>query len=314
MLSKDLILTNRNVLDPRFNGLSIKLVERTPTPGAWNIAQIGFSFITAMSVQARQNCNQQLHIYSYNEREFPGPNPEPLYINMATRSSFGVQSPDFVRCNVLWTMKSLPMILFYTKKLYGLHFQLLRNGNVIYDGTVSGEGGPVLSGNQSENSGQVATQKRQPLDSQSSLTTLLTIPGSDNAVYQIRINFQGEVISQSGYFGTILTYLLELGQSDADTGISSQKFTSAEMPNLGLWVYAWENLDKQVTLRFRNSDLIGALQAIVSKSVGEADYRESTWQLFGDGNMLAVGCITAPTTSKVWCDNMNGAVPAPVAT
>ena len=76
-----------------------------PRPGTYTPEQIGLGFISALKTQAMFDCDQPMDILTWTYRDFPFPSINKLDISF---TSAGADSgPDNVRCNVLWTIKTL---------------------------------------------------------------------------------------------------------------------------------------------------------------------------------------------------------------
>ena len=118
----------------------------------------------------------------------------------------------------------------------------------------------------------------------------------------MRIRLTGNTLQKPGMFSVIIDWLFGLGLEDSIRKVDEE--ASRQDPALPVWVFA-----KQVPspwLILQVSHVLAILEAIARRCVSMNSYRELRFEFFGDGNLVAKGCVTRPNVGRLWCAGLYG--------
>ena len=284
-------------LNNRFHDFSFVYVpfraRRFPTN------EVALGLINAMKVQAIQDCEQHMTSYTFTDSEY-GDSEIRIRINAAQ----GVSQAQLVRCSILYAIKTLAIGQLTRERLYGATFIESYLGQPLYTGVFDNKSDdPSLeqSSNSSADPSETVKQERRALstlvlDATNSTNTLLSIPGSNDVEYQIEFDFRGDRIPKIGIFSAILELMMTLAERNSDDSIQNiSQATSVD----SIWIFV--TLDARSRFPLQVFELLAILESVARYAVVKKRYQEMTFKFFVNGGIVAEGCLTAPISSRMWC-------------
>ncbi|MCJ1456129.1 hypothetical protein MMC28_006488 [Mycoblastus sanguinarius] len=180
-------------------------------------------------------------------------------------------------------------------------FRVKHQRQTIYQGIVTRRAN-TISGTQNTtaNTNQTSISKKRDLNIlETNITsTAFNLPAS-NAEYTITIQHLGRNVARSKIFSTVLSFLLYLSQLDAVAQYSSLTF---DVPGSGANIYIIEDPAREQVLQVFLA--VNLLEAIARNAVHTNIFQESMFKLLANGQVIASGCLTAPTRGLAWCLGM----------
>ena len=158
--------------------------------------------------------------------------------------------------------------------------------------------------NSSAGASEIITQKKrapsiQSLDVKNSTTTLLTIPGSNDVEYKIDFKFFRTPVPKTSIFSAVMEFMMTLAQRDHYDLIRN---ACQATPTDSSWIFVMHQTESNIPLRA--FELLGILEALARNAVIRRLYRETRFDFFVNGKFVAGGCVTRPTSSSAWCQDV----------
>ena len=284
-------------LNNRFHDFSFVYVPFRARRSLTN--EVALDLINAMKVQAIQDCEQHMTSYIFTDSEY-GDSEIRIRINAAQ----GALQAQLVRCSILYAIKTLAISQLTRERLYGATFIESYRGQPLYTGVLDNKSDdPSLerSSNSSADSSETVKQERRALrtlvlDATNSTTTLLSIPGSNDVEYQIEFDFRGDRIPKIGIFSAILEFMMTLAERNSDDSIQNiSQATSVD----SIWIFVTRDARSRFPLQV--FQLVAILESVARYAVVKKRYQEMTFKFFVNREIVAEGCLTAPISSRVWC-------------
>ena len=288
-------------LGNRFEGLLVTYVPFRPR--AYYSNPVALGFINAMKLQALQDCDEHMTSYIFTDTEYGDSE-----IRLQVHAVAGAPQEELIRCNILYAIKTLAIRQLNVERLYGARFAEYKRGRLLYSGVLDDRGDvPLLEqpGNVLAKPSETITREKRALSSQvsdatNSTTTILTIPGSNDNQFQIEFSFQGRIISKISIFSAILEFMMALAQRDSyDSVIADGQVTSSPGSS---WIFVRHLSQSRFPLQV--FQLLAILEAAARNAVLRRRYQEMTFDFLINGEIVARGCVTAPISSRRWCEGM----------
>ena len=285
-------------LTNRFEGISISYVPFRARAAPIN--QVALGFINAMKLQALEDCDQHITSYTYTDTEY-----ENTGIRIRINAAAAAPQGQLVRCNMLYAIKTLGLEQLNREILYGARFLESYHNQPLYSGIFDDLNDPSLekSSNSSTDPSQAIVQEKgalrtQVLDATNSTTSRLDIPGSIDVEYEVKFFASGVLIPKVDIFSTILEFMMALAQRESDDKIESASQATSTDP---AWIFVKCG---ESSFSLQVFELVAIMESIARWAVTGRHYYELSFYFYIDREIVAHGCVTAPTTAREWCQGL----------
>lgn len=267
----------------------------------FSVEQIALGFINSIKILALGDAKAILPRYFHIDNEY---DDDPVRIRMDSASS--AARGERTNANVMYALRTLPVILMNDNYLAGVNFFERYRGWPLYNGVFDNKNDPRTLQPASEpvmNASLASTQRRRSLVVRQSNdnSTTLSIPGSNPDAYEIKIFLLGREIPKKAMFAVILEFLFALGLENAGDEITRPTLVDQNLP---AWIFAMDNSES--TTPFQIFHLLGILEAIARHCVLENSYRELVFDFFAGDQYVAGGCVTKADNARAWCRGLRG--------
>ncbi|KAL8927872.1 MAG: hypothetical protein Q9172_001172 [Xanthocarpia lactea] len=274
---------------------------------------MGLFAIAALKEQALLQYDASLTDLDFMDHVHPVP---PL------RIVFRAETPNIVhakvrRSTVIWAISRLAVEMMRGRILHRLPFQVFHRSQLIYNGFVALEDNPALPASSGDGSlpaerAHLAPASMTVIPINSTNVSLKNVSVQDDHPHYglsfAFINQRGSVIWDYYIFRALIALLLQLAKLDAASSQLPVAVTSREFQ---AWVFMKEVRPLPEDYIFQQYHAVAIVEAIARYYELHGQYREMTFQLRANGQLLAEGCVTNPLPSRQWCRGMfTGAHPA----
>lgn len=255
-----------------------------------------------MKLQALEDCDQQVTSYTFTDTEY-----EDSAIRIRVSAVAGAPQARLVRCNMLYAIKMLAIEQLNKGRLYGSRFVESYRGQLLYNGVfdnVHDDPSIEKSSNSSTDPSETTVQEKrelrtQELNATNAIITGPKIPGSKDVVYEVKFENVGAVIPKIGMFSAILEFMMKLAQRRGDDTIGSLSQARSSDP---VWIFVSWDAESRFSLQM--FEVLAVLESVARWTVTRRTYRELRFRFSIDGELVAQGCLTAPVSSRSWCQGL----------
>ncbi|KAL9592397.1 MAG: hypothetical protein Q9179_006761 [Wetmoreana sp. 5 TL-2023] len=288
-----------------FSGLFLR-PQRQAGPNRFTIDALGLLAITAINKEALEDYNEPLLDYDFVDNLHPE-NPVRITMHAEIAALFSEKTK---RSTVLWTINAVAVEMMRRRYLRPLPFSVYYHDEHLYTGLVTLKNQPAALDKPTANL-SISTRASPPL---SSLTmapvspTSVTLKEPSSSVqfphYDFFFNFiqsQSSILSEFRFFETLLATSLQLAKSDP---MSAQPRISTGTREVQAWVVIREVRPPMQAYHLQQYHALAVIEMIARHCVLYHQYRELTFQLWVNGYVLAVGCVTKALQYRQWCGRM----------
>ncbi len=288
-------------LSNQFDDLSINFVGDL-LPDRFSTEQIALAFIAALGDEALQDFNGPLASLDFTD-PFRPENP----VRIALSPAVGAIPARLIRSNLMWVLRTLPIVLFESPSIWGLNFNVKYRGQNLYLGRLDNRNRPILTLDANKQTANVSSKvgrEERALSERTSKngTVSMNIPGQGNDLIDVNFHFiDSDRFVKTAIFTVILDLIFGLAPRQFSERVSS---TYISEPNLPVWIFIAYNNAPTVTQRLHMFQVVALLQAVTQIYVREQIWQEMVFHLMIGGNIVAGGCVTLPEESRKWCAGM----------
>ncbi|KAL8993390.1 MAG: hypothetical protein Q9169_006380 [Polycauliona sp. 2 TL-2023] len=290
-----------------FTGLSLRM-DGILRPNQFTIEEIGLFAIAALKEEALLEYTDPLIDYTFTDDFHPGPR---LRISLEAETEY-LLHVKVVRSTVMWAIAGVAVDMMRRRCLHPLTFRVFDFGNHIYSGSVELRPAATLP----EVSVNGTSLARRTLSAPVSMEVLpigsshrVLLKSTSNIEDQPRYDLsfylvpgRASVIDAVHVFRALMALLLDLAKVDAAGTLERLAMTRRD---LQAWVFMLGRRSLAANQPFQQFQAVAIAEAIARYFQLHREYREMTFALHADGQLLASGCVTKSISARQWCRGLD---------
>ncbi|KAL8879990.1 MAG: hypothetical protein Q9198_002509 [Flavoplaca austrocitrina] len=289
----DTCLVSRNsvsasFVNDEFEGLTLHCNKHRTGRNRFLIEQLAIASITAMRQEALKDYTATVLEFDFTETM-----PVQMPFRIVMRAAQGAAISMLKRSTVLWAIRALATDLMRTRFLHPLLFIIKYHGADLYGGVLAQPTGPPA------HSANPDMAVAPPLSLTNEINVLFKDTGSlqDQTQHQVSFQFLGSDLSRTQIFGAIMSTLLQLAPSDAN---SVQPHVAMEEA-FSAWIFISQALVPAPGYMFQQYHAVALLEAVARYYVPHQRYQEMVFKLRMGEYITATGCVTKALLARRWC-------------
>ncbi|KAL8941883.1 MAG: hypothetical protein Q9216_001993 [Gyalolechia sp. 2 TL-2023] len=296
-------ITN-TVVGDEFSGLTL-LSNKYEDTNKFSIENLGLFAVAAMKEEALLDYDEPLVDLDFMDYIHPQP---PLRFSMKAETQ-SILDVNVKRSTILWTINTLVADLMRTRYLHRLTFDVKSFSELIYRGLLNLEGDRAIDQPPPKNLSEVAKKLSNPLYlavKPINATTFSLHSYSklhDHPIYTIDFVFVpgGTELSAYQILRAYLAMLLQLAKADSSVELPQVAMTQS---GLQAWMFMTESRRWPANHTFRQFQAVAMVEAMARYMQLHGKYREMTFRLHADGQLLAEGCVVKAVQYRRWCHRL----------
>ncbi|KAI4257451.1 MAG: hypothetical protein L6R42_005649 [Xanthoria sp. 1 TBL-2021] len=266
---------------------------------------IGIFAIAALKEEALLEYNDPLTDFDFMDRNHPGP---PLRLVIQAETPY-ILHAKVRRSTVMWAIGAIAVDMMRNLHLYPLSFQVFHHAEHIYSGSVRVENSNGAPANLPENDSPLAPRALSiplplagsPTKSPNNFLLRNISRLEDQPRFDLSFTFiyqQGSLLQDYYILRALIAVLLQLAKADA---ASTQRRIGTTRRDLQAWVFMEDSRPLAATHHFQQYQAVAVVEAIARYYGSHGQYREMTFALRADGQLLAIGCVSKAVSTRQWC-------------
>ena len=276
----------------------------------FTIEHIGQFAIAALKEQALLEYNEPLIDFDFMDHDRPGPS---LRIAIQAETQY-ILHAKVRRSTVMWAIGAVAVDMMRNLHLYPLTFQIFYHTEHIYSGWVMVQNNDDAA--PAKSSGNVSSLASKapptpfslavvPINSTNSFLFANSENLRDDPRFDLAFTYshqRGSLLGDYHILRALIATMLQIAKADA---LSTQLRIAMARRDLQAWVFMEDISARRAAQHFRQYQAVAVLEAIAIYNQLHAQYREVTFQLRADGQLLALGCVARGVSTRQWCRGLD---------
>lgn len=316
-----IVLENADLIHPRdsstpvpaigndFTGLTLR-TDDVFRRIQFTIEHIGQFAIAALKEQALLEYNEPLIDFDFMDHDRPGPS---LRIAIQAETQY-ILHAKVRRSTVMWAIGAVAVDMMRNLHLYPHTFQIFYHTEHIYSGWVMVQNNDDAA--PAKSSGNVSSLASKapptpfslavvPINSTNSFLFANSENLRDDPRFDLAFTYshqRGSLLGDYHILRALIATMLQIAKADA---LSTQLRIAMARRDLQAWVFMEDISARRAAQHFRQYQAVAVLEAIAIYNQLHAQYREVTFQLRADGQLLALGCVARGVSTRQWCRGLD---------